>query len=82
MKLFRRNLEQAISNQTRPTMLKNKVFKNLKEEVETSSNEYKVNEDQINNDKLQSVSPEFNSKDLKVVDKACLPKEEVLGDKS
>ena len=63
-------------------MLKNKIFKNLKEKVETSSNEYKVDEEKINNDKLQSVSPEFNSRDLKVVDKACSPKNEVLRDKS
>ena len=58
------------------------MSKILKEEVDTFSNEDKFNKEQVNNEKLQSVSPGLNSKTLRIVEKACLTKEEVLHDKS
>ena len=55
-----------------------KIFiKDRKEKVKTSSYKYNVDEEQINDEKLQSVSPDLNSSDLKMV-----PKAEFLHDKS
>ena len=57
------------------------MSKILKEEVDTFSNEHKFNKEQVNNEKLQSVSPGLNLKTLRIVKEACLTKE-VLHEKS
>ena len=63
-------------------MLENKSFKNLKEEVKPCLNENKDVEEEIDNKKSQLISPEYNSRGLRTIEKPRLSKKEIIHDKS